>query len=266
MQMKGSSPAPLGREPAELPLLDMLPGACSEWALFLDLDGTLIDIADRPEAVVVPADLLPNLAALALYFAGAVAIVTGRRLDDVDRLFGPMALPVAAQHGAAIRLDGHILNPPEVTDVPESLAEALLAFVRQHPGLLLEPKGESIAVHFRKAPDLGPLVESQVYALVAEHAPAHDVQPGKMVYEIKPRGVDKGRAVLALLDTPAFRGRRPAFFGDDLTDEAGFVASASVGGQGTIIGTPPRLTMADTRLSSPADMRDFLARLAARAA
>lgn len=248
-----------GTLPADLPLFAGLPGSPDEWALFLDLDGTLIDIASRPEAVKVTDDLLPSLVRLTNLLDGAVAVVTGRRLGDIDNLLGPLPVPVAGLHGAAIRIDGELLAAEGATDVPAPLTEALLDFVHRRPGLLLEPKGASTAVHYRNAPERALEVEAEVYRLVGLLAPGHDVQPGKMVFEIKPRGIDKGLAIAKLLATSRFRGRRPAVFGDDLTDEAGFVVARGKGGIGTIVGDPERPTVADFRLPDPAAMRAWLA-------
>lgn len=245
--------------PAELPPFAGLPGSPDGWALFLDLDGTLLDIAARPEAVVVTDDLLPSLVRLTNLLGGAVAVVTGRRLGDIDNLLGPLPVPVAGMHGAAIRIDGELLAAEGASEIPAPLTEALLDFVRPRPGLLLEPKGASTAVHYRNAPERAAEVEAEVFRLVGLHAPKHDVQPGKMVFEIKPRGVNKGLAVATLMRSPRFRGRRPAVFGDDLTDEAGFVVARAAGGLATIVGDPERPTAADFRLPSPAAMRAWLA-------
>lgn len=250
-------------EPASLPVLDALPGSLGDWALFLDLDGTLIDIAARPEAVVVPPELVATLVALSLRLHGALAIVTGRKLGDVDNLLGPVGFPVAAMHGAVLRMGDQTAAAPGSTEVPAAVTDRLHDFVLAHPGLLLEPKGESLAVHYRNVPELEALVHQRVIAVVAEHAPQHDIQPGKMVFEIKPRGVDKGRAVAALLETKCFAGRRPAVFGDDLTDEAGFRVGRARGGLATIVGAPERKTAATCRLGSPAQLRGWLAALAA---
>jgi trehalose 6-phosphate phosphatase len=251
-----------GRDPATLPVLDALPGALTDWALFLDFDGTLVDIAARPEAVVVPPDLRDALTALSRKLGGALAVVTGRKLADVDALLALPEVPVAAMHGAALRIDGVLQPTPEAAAIPSALSEALDGFVAGHPGLLLEPKGESLAVHYRAVPELGPLVQETVAAFVDRHAPSHDLQPGKMVVEIKPRGVNKGRAIERLLGSAPFAGRRPAVFGDDLTDEAGFYTALAQGGLPVIVGTPDRTTAATYRLDSPAAMRALLASLA----
>lgn len=254
-----SSLPPGSTLPSELPVLTRLPGGAGEWGLFLDLDGTLLDIASRPEAVTVADDLLPSLARLTNLLEGAIAVVTGRKLEDVDNLLGPLPIPIAGLHGAAIRLDGKLHQAEGASDIPPPLTDSLLEFVLQRPGLLIEPKGASVAVHYRNAPERAGEVEAEVTRLVAAHAPLHDIQPGKMVFEIKPRGVNKGLAVQTLLETPCFRGRRPAVFGDDLTDEAGFSVARMAGGAATIVGAPPRPTGADHRLADPSAMRAWLA-------
>lgn len=251
------------RDPASLPIFTGLPGPLGGWALFIDFDGTLVDIAPRPDAVVVPPELLAALAGLYIKLEGALAIVTGRRLSDIDHLLGPIGIPVAAMHGAVLRLGGETLAAPEAVAVPDRVAEELLELVEAHPGLLLEPKDDSLAVHFRNAPHLGDLVQERVAALVAQHAPGHDIQPGKMVFEIKPRGVNKGRAIESLLRLPAFESRRPAVFGDDLTDEAGFITALGHDGLATLIGEPERKTAATSRLGSPAELRDWLLAISA---
>lgn len=253
--------APELRDPHSLPELGSLPGGIGGWALFLDFDGTLVEIAARPEEVIVPPELISTLAELFIQLHGAVAIVTGRKLEDVDAMLGPIGLPVAAMHGAAVRMAGKTATASGAEPVPEAISTALHAFVLAHPGLLLEPKGESLAVHYRNVPDLCRLVESTVSELVAAHAPQHDLQPGKMVFEIKPRGVNKGRAIEALLGTPSFAGRRPAVFGDDLTDEAGFATARAHGGSATLIGLPDRGTAATSRLANPAALRHWLTQL-----
>ena len=235
---------------SELPL----PGtAC---AVFLDFDGTLADIAAHPQAVTVHADIPPRLAALAAALDGALAIITGRPIAEIDHFLAPLRLPAAGVHGAERRAaDGrwHHLPAPRLDEV----LPALRAFVAAHPGLLLEEKSSAIALHYRQAP----LLEAQCLAAMTgalQQLPDMALMRGKQVLEMKPRAAGKGAAVRAFLEEAPFQGRRPWFFGDDVTDEAAFEAVQDLGGIAVKIGAGS--TCAHHRLDDPAALQAWLQR------
>lgn len=199
------------------------PVACVDWAFFLDVDGTLIDIADLPDAIRVDTALLELIAHLHRASGGAVALVTGRSLSDLEHHLGPLRLPMAGQQGlerrdAAGRLWIHAAAPATKFEIKEALAPVLV----RHPGLLLEDKGLTLALHYRQAPQLAAYAHRLMGRLARSAGPALELQAGKRVVEIKPAGFDKGTAVSEYLSEPPFMGRRPVFIGDDLNDEHGF--------------------------------------------
>lgn len=218
-------------------------------ALFLDFDGTLVDLAPQPEEIVVPPELITLLQRIQQESNGALAIVSGRPLDQLDFFLAPLRLPAAGVHGAERRTaDGRILQQP-VPDV-HHLRERLLPLVESHPGLQLELKRGALALHYRHAAHLEQrCVETMMDAL--RHEPGFTLLHGKMVVEAKPH-INKGDAVAAFLHEAPFRGRRPVFIGDDVTDEAGFaIAQGEVfGGLGIKIGAGP--SQALQRLADPA--------------
>jgi trehalose 6-phosphate phosphatase len=205
--------------------------------LFLDVDGTLLEIAREPGAVHVPECLCRILEQLQSATGGALALVSGRSLDQLDRLFSPLRLSAAGVHGLERRNLGIKFERAEPDPAAfERARRRLSAFADAHAGVLLENKGLTLALHYRNAPaaaaDAGRVAE----AAVAESDGALALLQGKMVYEIKPPGVDKGRAIAAFLDEPPFAGRPPVFAGDDLTDEAGFATINQRGGVSIRIG------------------------------
>lgn len=202
---------------------DFPPAPCIDWAYFLDVDGTLIDIADTPDAVRVDAVLLELIARLHRASGGAVALVSGRALSDLEHRLGALRLPLAGQHGlerrdAAGRLWIHAAPPAAKCAIEEALAPVL----SRHPGLLLEDKGLTLALHYRLAPHLAAYAHRLMVRLTAAAGAGLEVQRGKRVAEVKPSGIDKGTAVAEYLAESPFRGRRPVFIGDDLNDEHGF--------------------------------------------
>lgn len=219
------------------------------WALFLDVDGTLLPIARRPESVEVSDHLRSVLTALLPRLNGAIALISGRRLRDLDRLFAPLALPAAGLHGLEHRnAEGNV----DIVGRPESLdpwREPLSVFARANPGVQLEDKGRTLALHFRRAPDKATAARRLVGQLLARHGEGLRVIDGKMVLEIKPAIADKGQAVRSFLTEVPFRGRRPVFIGDDTTDEDAFLAVNALGGYsicvGDLPGTQARFRLAD---------------------
>ncbi len=198
-----------------------LPEAASGW--FLDIDGTILELAPTPSAVQV-ADSLPQMIRrLHEQSGGALALITGRPVSDVDRLFPGLSLPVAGQHGLERRdaLGAIHRHPPEDADLPW-LAALVKATVARIDGVWVEDKGLSIAVHFRANPAARGAVEGALRAVVVDAGAALMLQPGKCVLEIKPAGRDKGTAIQEFMAERPFLGRRPVFVGDDITDEYGF--------------------------------------------
>jgi trehalose 6-phosphate phosphatase len=240
-----------------------LDGFPDRLAFFLDLDGTVLDLKARPGDVVLPRETCEAMARLVERLDGALAVVTGRSLEDVDRIVRPLRLPVAALHGAELRRHGGGRSAEGGETAPQRLTAALGAFVDARPGLSLEDKGVSIAVHYRATPERETEVREHVEDLVDRLAPDHELQPGKMVVEVRPRGIDKGSALRVLMEQPPFAGRVPVAFGDDLTDEFAFEAAIGLGGAAILVGAPPRRSIATYGVADPAAMRDWLQGLAA---
>lgn len=201
------------------------------WALFLDIDGTLIDIAPRPQDVIVPPDLPGLLQAVSNRLDGALALVSGRALEVVDQLMTPLRLPAAAEHGAIMRLSDGTVQTCVTRSVPLSWREHLRAETKDWTGVFVGEKHACVAVHYRLAPERENDVRALVTRITAED-PAFEVLPARMAFEIRPRGADKGTAIRRFLETVPFRGRVPVFVGDDVTDEDGFAAAREAGGLG----------------------------------
>mgnify|MGYP001810619569 CR=1 FL=1 len=235
--------------PSLTPLNDTL-----SWALFLDIDGTLLDLASRPDDVVVPCDLPPLLDTLTARFSGALALISGRSLEDIDRLF-PGGRDAAGSHGAEWRLGGATSAPADVWSC--DLARMIEAEASLLPGVLVERKTRSVALHFRAAPQ-----HSAALRTMAETAMRASVRPlrlleGKMVIELVPAGMTKGGAIKRFMDCQPYTGRKPVFIGDDVTDESGFVAVNEMGGLSIHVGDDPA-TAARFRFHSPAWLRHWL--------
>ena len=238
----------------------MIPPLPAHPALFLDVDGTLVEIAPRPEDVRASEALRGQLRRLVRRLDGAVALVSGRSLQDLDRLFGPLVLPAAGQHGVELRPRAGRTVRAAVDEAALGRARgALDAFVARHSGLRLEDKGAALAVHFRAAPLLESAVDATMTALAASLGPGFHVQRGLLVRELKPRAVDKGTALRALMADEPFAGRVPIAVGDDVTDLDAFRAAAELGGFGIAVGD--RIS-APWQLAGPCALRAWLAMLA----
>ena len=239
------------------------PALGAECALFLDIDGTLLELAPTPDRVRVDAGIAALLPALARRLHGAVALVTGRTLADADRLFRGLALPIAGQHGLERRsADGSLHRQLPSLSTLEQLRGVLSRFAARHDGLTLEDKGATLALHYRQAPALASFVHrtlrAHMTAALASESGWH-LQPGKRVLEIKPDGRDKGTAILEYVTEPPFAGRLPVFVGDDETDEHGFAAVRAAGGWAVKVGRGR--THAQFRLTDVAAVHAWLTAL-----
>jgi trehalose 6-phosphate phosphatase len=235
--------------------LPVPPAVSADWALFLDVDGTLLDFADVPGDVLVDPGLTDVLAVLHGRLDGALALVSGRRLAQLDELFAPLRLPATGLHGLERREEGHLEKHPR----PRALDEAVAwgkALAQRYPGARVEDKGTTIALHWRAAPDAEDLLRQYADSILID-LPGYHLQPGNMVVELRPDGAHKGTAVIDMLQHPPFKGRRPVFVGDDLTDEHAFAAVNSHGGFGVLVGSRPS-SGARYGLHDPAAVREWL--------
>lgn len=237
------------------------PPFARDWCLFLDIDGTLLEHRDRPDEVVVDSALRSLIGRLGHSLDGAVALISGRTIEDVERLFAPLPVPVAGLHGVEHRDPAGVVRRHAMDERALDAAVAHLQQVAaQNPGLFFEDKGLNLALHYRTAPELGPIAEEAVRAVARDLGIRFEIQQGKMVWEIKPSGFDKGTAIEEYLDEAPFRGRVPVFLGDDLTDEVGFEMVNRRGGHSIKIG--PGRTRAHWRLTDARAVRGFLSALA----
>jgi trehalose 6-phosphate phosphatase len=224
---------------------------CPSCALFLDFDGTLVDLAPQPDAVIVPAGLGGTLQALSHYLGGALALISGRPIEQIDAFLRPLHLPVAGVHGTERRGAAGVVTLLS-THPLQRVEEAALALAARHPQLRVENKRGSLALHYRQAPELEPLCLQTMQAAVQE-SPGLTLLRGKMVVEAKPGGSSKGHAIEAFMQEAPFAGRRPVFVGDDCTDEVGFATVQRLQGLGIKVGDGP--SVAWQRLATPAAVR-----------
>ena len=234
-----------------------MPPFSADWAFFLDIDGTLLDIEQRPEAVRVDPRELELVSALHRASGGAVALVSGRPLAGIDALFHPLKLPIAGQHGAERRDalgERHRYRFP--VKVLQRAANPVRQFAATNQGIIFEDKGASVALHYRLAPQLAAAAEAVVREAAQSAGGALEVQGGKMVFELKPAGCDKGRAIEQFMGDAPFIGRTPVFLGDDVTDEYGFRVVNRLGGHSVKVG--PGASAARWRLAGSAEARAWL--------
>jgi trehalose 6-phosphate phosphatase len=229
-------------------------------ALFLDVDGTLVDFEARPEHVRATAGLVAMLREVAARLDGALALISGRPLADLDRIFAPWLPCAAGVHGVEVRgPQGTREHRPDGTAL-RRLREGAEAVAAQHPGVWVEDKGVGVALHYRQSPAAAQDVLAAAEALQRSTAPHFSVQPGHLVAELRPAGWDKGSAVQELLTQAPFGGRLPVVVGDDLTDEHAFATAGAHDGFGVLVGTRTD-TAARYRLPDPAAVRGWLAGL-----
>lgn len=231
------------------------------WAVFLDVDGTLLDIADAPDLVHVDRALLDLLESARRAAGGALALVSGRSISGLDSLFSPLELPVAGLHGAERRdAAGRVYRrrrDPALAEVARELRDWCAA----RPGTLLEDKQGSIALHYRLAPATESQVREAAHAALARLGDAYVLLEGKCVFELRPSGTSKAHAIEAFMAEPPFTGRRPVFVGDDVTDEDGFRWVRDAGGIAVLVGGTgdSGATAAGFRLEDVAAVRAWLA-------
>ncbi len=238
------------------PPLSLLDGA----ALFLDFDGTLVELAERPDAIRVPPALGGLLRRLGERLDGRLALVSGRSISDLEIYLECSGLAVSGSHGLELRLRDGSHVPLAVRHDLSEARERVATLAGETPGLLVEDKPFGVALHYRQAPH----AEQRVVGTLAELAEriGLTLQQGKMVAELRPPGADKGDAIRAFMLQPDFAGARPLFVGDDLTDEDAFQAAAELGGGGILVG-PERETAARWRLDDVSAVSAWLSEAAA---
>lgn len=239
-----------------IPPLSLLDGG----ALFLDFDGTLVELAEAPDAISVSPTLAPLLQRLSERLGGRVGLVSGRAIADLELHLECAGLAVSGSHGLELRLRDGSHVPLGVRHDLSEAKERVRALAGTAPGLLVEEKPFGVALHYRQAPDEAERVGAAMAALA--QCTGLSLQQGKMVVELRPLGADKGDAVRAFMTEPEFVGARPFFVGDDLTDEDAFLAAAELGGGGILVGRE-RETAARWRLPDVAAVAAWLEEAAA---
>jgi trehalose 6-phosphate phosphatase len=247
--------------PETVPVPASLIPHLSETAVLLDIDGTLLDLMPTPREVWVPPGLAKTLNRLLVKTNGALALVSGRSINDIDLIFAPDVFPAVGGHGAEMRID--LDNESVAAHAPpmdKELKRRLAAIAKLSPGILLEDKGYSLALHYRLAPH----AEKAIYAAVSliradlPNAPI-EVLPGKCVCEIKHSGFTKASGVRELMTREPFKGRRPFFIGDDVTDETVFAIMLDMDGLAFSVGR--RAKGVAGHFDAPSDVREFLTHL-----
>lgn len=250
------APRPHSDPPTAPPLA---PQAGLRVALFLDLDGTLLPFADHPDRVRPDAALVAQVRRLHAHLRGALALLSGRPLATLDQWFGSPPLAAAGLHGLSLRdRDGHgddVVVPPSQS---QQLRDGGAAIAAAYPGVIVEDKGPSLALHWRRRPALADAVHAAATELSARLGDPFRLQPGDHVVEIRPGGADKGSALARLMAKPPFLGRQPVMLGDDLTDEDAFASAERLGGYGIVVGSR-RPTRARYALVDPAAVRAWMA-------
>jgi len=249
--------------PPRSPALGLALGNC---AFLLDVDGTILDIAASPRQVWVPADLRRTLPRLATATGGALALVSGRSINDIDLIFSPLQFAAVGVHGAEMRLSGDGEVRPRVAPLRTELKRKLATVGELGPGILVEDKGYSLALHYRLAPQKGPALLAAVTKICQSEGDEERVEilPGKLMVDVKPAGINKGDAVSELMQHAPFAGRRPIFIGDDTTDVPVFNLVPKFGGLAFSVGGIAAAV--DGHFDTPEAVRAWLAQIAAEGA
>jgi trehalose 6-phosphate phosphatase len=233
-----------------------------QWAILLDVDGTIVDFAPTPLDIRVPPSLREALRRLNDKSAGALALVSGRTLRDLDQIFAPLRLAAIGGHGAEMRPapEAPIRHEP-VHRIDLAIKRALVAAAQQDPGIVMEDKGYSLTLHYRQVPERGGFLRAAVAAICDEmNAQDLELLEGACVIEIKHKGYSKGSAVRRLMELAPFAGRRPIFVGDDTTDQSAFAVMSHFGG--LAISVRSRAAGVDFHFDTPAQVRGWLDRMA----
>ncbi len=223
-----------------------------DWALFLDLDGTLLDIAPKPDLAKAPSRLPMNLMRLREGLGGALAIVSGRSLDVLDRILDPYHPVAGGEHGAVVRMPGGEIDAARAPILPRLWLQMLDRAAESWDGIVVERKPLSVVMHYRLAPEREADVRALVESLPGLSQEGFAVMQARMALEVKPKGLSKGRAVALLMEHPDFAGRTPVFVGDDVTDEDGIEMARKLGGFG--------LRVADDFGGEPENVRAWVER------
>lgn len=237
------------------------PPPSPDWCLFLDVDGTLVELTDTPSQTSADVQIKTLLRNVAERLGGAVALISGRKIQTLDELFAPLRLPAAGLHGIERRAASGAMQGASFIDAQLNGARVeIRSLVAAHPGTLMEDKDRTIAVHFRLAPQFAEVMRRSIIDIAKPLGSHYHIQSGKMIYEIKPQGFSKATAIEAFMQEPPFVGRRPVFVGDDLTDLDGFAIVEALGGISIAVGDqlPARY-----RLRGVGEVRDWLQTLAA---
>lgn len=233
-------------------------------AIFLDVDGTLLDLATTPSSITVPDNLVQLLGDLSHSLGGALAIITGRRIAEIDRILAPLQLAASGVHGSEMRMTPGGETLEMMPALPDQIVEPLIALAARTPGAFAEPKGAGLAIHYRLAPDAGPAIASALADFVDSRKDQLEIWPGHKVFEVIPAGLTKGTALESLAASAPFKDRIPIMIGDDIGDEPAFAAAERLNGFGLRVASENFREHA-TEFSGPASVRDWLARVAAAA-
>ena len=237
----------------------MLPRPQPDWAVFLDFDGSIVELADSPELVHVDSALRRLLNDLQTALEGALAIVSGRPLSQIDHYLSPPLHAAAGLHGLERRaVDGTVTRLAFRDARLDDIKQKLVSFAQDRRGVFVEDKDYILALHFRQAPHRRAECQRAVAVTVGAALDGIEVLEGKMVFEIRPSGIDKGDTIAKFLNEPPFAGRRPVFCGDDATDEHGFAVVNACGGVSVHVGEGVG-TAAGWRVGSVAELRRWLA-------
>jgi len=231
-------------------------------AVFLDFDGTLVNIAERPDLVHVPKSLLTTIQEVHDELDGALALISGRSIADLDALLAPLQLPMAGVHGVEHRDGSGFFHSVKSSTIPQAVRERLTALVAADETLILEDKGNSLALHYRQSPARETLIRAELQEIYTDLGQDFILQHGKMVLELRPAGANKGTAIRKFMADPPFAGRRPVFIGDDITDEDAFQVINQLQGCSVKVGPGEPGSAARYKLEDVEAVRDWLRPLA----